>query len=99
MLITAELKRAIATNKERDAIYKDGYKAHAKVLEALFPQGLPHKTPKDWERTTMIMMITAKLVRYGAHLGESGKGHLDSLHDLGVYAFMLEKLERDFNEG
>lgn len=88
MIIKEVLERAIETNRERDAVYKDGWRVQADILRALYPGGIPTAAPKDVERATFVFMIVAKLVRYVLACP-----HLDSVHDMGVYAFMLEQLD------
>jgi len=39
-------------------------------------------------------MIVAKLTRYAQNWPDT---HIDSVHDMGVYAFMLESLDHDIN--
>ena len=61
------------------------------LMCALFPNGIVLKTPEDHNRFGVLTMIASKLNRYCNNF-ESG-GHADSIHDLGVYAFMLEELD------
>jgi hypothetical protein len=90
MLITEELQEALATNIERDAVYKDGWRTHALVMLALFPEGIPARTMEEMARFGFLSMIVTKLVRYCTFMP-----HPDSIHDLGVYAFMLEHLDKE----
>ena len=59
-------------------------------MKALFPNGIELKTVEDYNRFGVINMIVAKLTRYSQNWP---KTHQDSLHDLGVYAFILESLD------
>jgi len=101
MLITEILDRADRTNKERDKVYGDSTIIHARVLSALFPHGLPcalgnnaiEKDLKAWARIGMLSMIVTKLVRYCVAWSAGKGGHQDSIHDMGVYCFMLEKMD------
>lgn len=90
MDVTEELKAAIATTQARHAVYKDGYKRQIAVLHALFPEGFAADSIEGWTNLWFLFTLTTKLTRYAVSL-EDGKPHLDSAHDLGVYAFMAEK--------
>lgn len=94
MIIKQTLEDAIQVNLERDAVYKDGWKVQAEILRSLYPDGIPIHTPEDAERHTFIFMIVAKLVRYVL-----ANPHADSIHDLGVYAFMLDQFDRNNKKG
>ena len=59
---------------------------------ALFPKGVNLKTIEDYNRFGIINMLVAKLTRYCQGWPKS---HQDSIHDLGVYAFILESLDDD----
>lgn len=90
----ADLLDAMAgTYRERNAIYKDNYKRFGDVMAGLFPEGLNVRTKDEWNRICIFMMIMSKMTRYAAnfHLG----GHLDSIHDAGVYSAMLEELSME----
>ena len=91
MANAAEILDAMAaTYRERNALYKDNYKRFGALMVSLFPEGLTVRTPDEWNRICIYMMITSKLTRYAANF-EKG-GHQDSIHDAGVYSAMLEEL-------
>jgi len=84
------IEDALKTFKERNKEYGDNYIQHGSVMKALFPNGIELKTVEDYNRFGVINMIVAKLTRYSQNWP---KTHQDSLHDLGVYAFILESLD------
>jgi len=87
------LKKAAETYEERNKVYGDTYKRHGKVTAALFPNGVILKTTEDHNRFGVLTLVIGKLTRYCTNF-EKG-GHADSIHDLGVYAFMLEELDAE----
>ena len=86
------MEEALLTFKERNKEYGDNYLNHGKVMMALFPNGVDLKTQKDYNRFGIINMMVAKMTRYCQGWP---KPHVDSVHDLGVYSFMLESLDND----
>lgn len=79
------------TYEIRGAAYGDSADRVGPVLAALFPNGVTLKTSEDFLRYNTLGMIVAKLTRYTTR---PAIGHIDSIHDIGVYAFMLEKADR-----
>jgi hypothetical protein len=75
-----------ATFRERNATYGDNYTRIGPTLALLYPDGITLKTPDDFVRFHFIVLIVVKLTRFTS----SGSTHIDSVHDLGVYAAMLE---------
>ena len=59
-------------------------------MKILFPKGLDLKTPADFNRYGALNLIITKLIRY---CNNWEKPHQDSIHDLGVYAFILETVD------
>ena len=86
------IKRAAETFKERDKDYGEAYKHHGDIMSALFPDGLTLKGSEMFNRYAILNAMIVKLHRYSYAFKKEGT-HLDSLHDLGIYSFMLE--ERD----
>ena len=86
------LESALNTFRARSKVYGNNYLQHGKVMRALFPAGVALSTLSDYNRFGIINMIVSKLTRYSQNWD---KAHLDSIHDLGVYAFMLESLDRN----
>jgi len=88
------LKKALKTYNERSKDYGKPYKQHGKIMSLFFPNGLILKTEDDFKRFGMINIIIAKMHRYIKNFNE-GKTHIDSLHDMGIYAFLLEEVDRE----
>lgn len=86
------MAEAAKTFRQRNALYGDSYKHFHEHMMTLFPEGLTLKTADEWSRFGILFYAIGKLVRYANNF--STGGHVDSAHDLGVYAFMLEELSR-----
>ena len=86
------MEKALETFKERNKVYGDNYHQHGKVMTALFPEGVSLSTIEDYNRFGIVNMLVAKLTRYCQGWPKS---HQDSIHDMGVYAFMLESLDSE----
>jgi hypothetical protein len=91
--VAVELESAANTYEERNAIYGDTYKRHGHVMSALFPDGIAVDNPHDMNRLGVLNMIVGKLTRYATNFDNGG--HKDSLHDLSVYAAMLNELDHE----
>jgi hypothetical protein len=85
------IQKAAETYKERNAVYGDSYIRHGKIMAEIFPNGVVLQTENDFARFSIFNLMIAKLARYTSN----GKfeGHLDSIHDIGVYCFVLEELD------
>lgn len=91
MSVADQLRAAAVTSEERGKIYGDSrlnFDAIGKTLKGLFPEGIELTTHEDFARFCLVTMLAVKLARYtnNFHVG----GHADSIHDLGVYAFILQ---------
>ena len=86
------LQDAAKTFAERDKVYGSAYKRQGKVLAALFPNGLNLITEEDFCKFALLSMIVGKVNRWTTAFSSRNK-HEDSLHDLGIYAFMLQEIE------
>jgi hypothetical protein len=88
------LRDGAATYEERNEIYGDNYKNFGKLFLSLFPDGeIPLvSNAQDAVRLNLIMMVAAKLQRYAYNFDNGG--HLDSAHDMIVYAAMLEEMTK-----
>lgn len=98
MDVTKELEEAIKTTQARHVVYGDSYLIHGEVLKLLFPEGFIGGNEVEMQRFVLLNMIITKLIRYCCSL-QQGKIHTDSTHDLGVYAFMLQKHDEDLENG
>jgi hypothetical protein len=87
------IEEALGTFKERNKSYGDNYLTHGRVMTALFPDGIELKTVEDWNRFGIINMIVAKMTRYAQKWPSVSVSSIDSVHDLGVYSFMLESID------
>lgn len=90
--VTQALKAAAETFSERNKVYGSGYKRHGDIMKALFPNGFELHSANDFTRFHLLELMVIKLNRYCNNLQTTGQLHRDSIHDLGVYAFMLEDL-------
>jgi hypothetical protein len=86
------IQRALETFRERSKTYGDNYITHGKIMQELFPNGVKLDTIKEYNRFGIVNMMVAKLTRYCQGWP---KAHQDSIHDLGVYSFILESLDDD----
>lgn len=82
------LQHATETYQARGAMYGNSVDQYGAVMAALFPEGLVLCTTEGWARFGLLSMVVSKLTRYANNFTEGG--HADSIHDLGVYAFMLQ---------
>src|SRR5574341_1100894 len=88
------LGEARETYLKRNKAYGDSYKRFGTIMANLFPDGFHPVTPDEWNRLGLLTMMVTKLVRHT----NSKLTHVDSMHDLGVYAFMMEELLRARSE-
>jgi len=92
---SALLQEAAETFKERNATYKDNYRRIVPLVKALFPDGVPPGLieSNSWH---LLELILVKLTRFT----QSEFKHRDSIHDIMVYAAMIEseEFERDDDE-
>lgn len=84
------LNEAAKTFKERNAIYKDNYLEIGPVMAGFFPKGITLKTPEEFIRYHLFLLMMVKLTRY---TNNWETGHQDSLRDTVVYAAMLEQFD------
>jgi len=85
-------EEAIKTYKDRNKVYGKNYYRFGEVMKVLFPEGIFLQTEGDFNRYGGISAIVGKLCRY-ANSFEQKCGHTDSIHDLGVYAFIQQELD------
>lgn len=76
------------TYRERNKVYGDNYKRVGLVMSALFPQGVTIVTPEQFNVWHLFELMVVKMTRFA----NSGLSHQDSIHDLAVYAAMVESL-------
>lgn len=83
------MKEMAETFAERHKIYGDNYKQIGDVMTKLFPLGITLSSPNEHNSFSLFSMMVVKLTR----LANSNLKHKDSVHDIGVYAAMLESLQ------
>ena len=84
------LREMASTFEKRGAIYGDNWEKIGSVMRALFPDGFNCSTEYEHNVYHLFMMIMVKITRLAA----TNLYHIDSAHDIGVYAAMLETLIR-----
>jgi hypothetical protein len=82
------LTDAAAIFRERNANYKDNAVLVGNVMKALFPNGVVIHSAADHHLYHLFELMIVKLTRFV----KSDLKHKDSIHDLAVYAAMLEPL-------
>lgn len=98
---TQEIKAAIAklyptppdvlnemakTFRERSKVYGDNFKIVGNVMTALFPEGVNLVTADQFNQWHLFELIVVKLTRFA----NTKLTHIDSIHDMAVYAAMIE---------
>lgn len=76
------------TYRQRNAVYGDNYKRVGAVMEAMFPNGVMLKTAEDFNVWHLFELAVVKMTRFA----NTGLTHQDSIHDMAVYAAMVESL-------
>ena len=76
----------------RNKEYGNGFARHGELMAKFFPNGVTLETEEDFKRYGLISALVSKLNRVTFNFEE---GHSDSVEDLGVYAFMLQAVEKD----
>ncbi len=87
-LVRGVFAKSMNTILEREAAYGSGSDSLGRALVALFPEGVRLETADDHARYHLYQQVVAKLNRYAHSFAEGG--HLDSIHDAGNYAKLLE---------
>jgi len=79
------------THVQRAKEYGDSTGRTANLMKAIFPDGLSLKGHQSFALFHPFFLICVKLVRFA----NSGFAHKDSIHDIAVYAAMLESKMKD----
>ncbi|MAE81417.1 MAG: hypothetical protein CMB80_01685 [Flammeovirgaceae bacterium] len=82
------LGKMAETFRERNKVYGDNYKSVGDVMMALLPDGIEIKSAEEFNRWHLFELIIIKLTRFA----NSDFSHQDSIHDIAVYAAMIESL-------
>ena len=88
------LEDAARTFADRNRVYSNNYERIGKTLAAMFPNGLTLNTAAEWSRMYFFMLLVAKMSRYATNWQT---GHHDSVHDMIVYAALLEAFDTNLN--
>jgi hypothetical protein len=96
-IVPSLLREGAKTYEERNKVYGDNYKNVGNVMKAMFPDGIKLETAEDFTRWHLLELKIVKLTRYANNFLTGG--HLDSIHDDGVYSFMLEAIDKELNNG
>lgn len=83
------------TYRERNAVYGDNWRNVGGVMLQLFPGGIHLTTADECNRWHLFEIIVVKLTRFA----NSGLSHADSIHDIAVYAAMLESIIHEKENG
>jgi hypothetical protein len=86
------MESALATFRDRRSSYGNSIDKFGEVMHALFPQGLGIDGPQQWAWLGLMVQVVHKLTRYSNSYYDQSSH--DSIHDLGVYAFLLQELDR-----
>tara|TARA_R100001082_G_scaffold109528_1_gene86919 strand:+ start:429 stop:743 length:315 start_codon:yes stop_codon:yes gene_type:complete len=90
--IIHSLSKAQETFIER-SVYGNTYDQYGDVLKALFPKGLPTSVLTDVEEMNRFGNLTHIIYKLMRYCNQWDKKHKDSIHDLGVYAFIQEGID------
>jgi hypothetical protein len=88
----SNMERALKTYRDRNRVYGNNYKRFGVIMHALYPDGVTINDAHQWNRFGIILQKISKLSRY---VTDPMHGHIDSIHDDGVYSFMLEELDAE----
>lgn len=80
------LEEMARTFRERNAIYGDNWNMVGRMMVVMFPHGVQLQTTEDYDLWHLFELMIVKLSRFAV----AGLGHKDSIHDLAVYAAMVE---------
>jgi hypothetical protein len=86
----AVLMEGAKTFAERNAVYGSNYKMVAPLMRTLFPQGVPSELVVT-DQFHLFELMLVKLSRFAI----SNLTHQDSVHDLMVYAAMVESIIKE----
>ena len=92
----AILHRMATTFEERNAQYRDNYKVVGNVMRNLHGRNSVHPAAElvdDFDLWHLYELLIVKLTRFA----NSGLKHRDSIHDIAVYAAMIENILEERN--
>ncbi len=76
------------TYRERNAVYGDNWRTVGTVMAALYPKGVVLHSADEFNKWHLFELIIVKLTRFV----NSQLNHADSIHDIAVYAAMIEAI-------
>jgi len=91
------LDEAADTFRKRFPVYGKNAPKIGGAMAAMFPEGITLRTPEDFTRFYLLIMVITKLSRYVNNF--TNGGHKDSLVDAAVYAAMLQSEDENGKEG
>jgi hypothetical protein len=74
------------TYRERNKVYGDNWRNVGQVMLSLFPDGVRLESATAFNEWHLFELIVVKLTRFA----NSKLTHADSIHDIAVYAAMIE---------
>jgi hypothetical protein len=80
------LLKAARTFRQKNRQYSNNWEMVGKVFVALYPNGITLRTEEDFVLFHWMSWKVGKLTRFV----QTRHTHLDSIHDDGVYTFMIE---------
>lgn len=81
------LEQMAKTYRERNAVYGDNFRMVGPIMQIMFPNGVPVELVGS-DQFHLFELILVKLTRFAV----AELKHLDSIHDAGVYAAMIESI-------
>ena len=95
-LIEELMMQMASTAKQRCEQYGDNWRVVGETLYAMYGGAeVSIDSPEAWNRVVAVVQIVNKLCRLAA----SQNTHVDSAHDIGPYAAMLELLVKEKADG
>lgn len=90
------LAKMADTYRERNAVYGDNWRNVGNVMMQLFPKGIELRDADAFNKWHLFELIVVKLTRFA----NSSLSHADSIHDIAVYAAMVEAalIEKEGNK-
>lgn len=85
------MRKAIETFAARSSYGPADFKKQGTIMHTLFPDGMQTLTVEQCSRFVVLSIIVTKLCRYAEHAHDNG--HDDSIHDIGVYSFILQAMD------
>lgn len=88
------LEAMASTFRERNKVYGDNWRMVGRLMAVMFPDGVKLKAAQDYDVWHLFELMIVKLSRFAIGRLE----HEDSIHDLAVYAAMIEAILKQRRE-